>query len=187
MNSEVSPWVKHCLARHEMAFGSPVGKSALDLACGAGRHARHLAALGFQVHAVDRLKPEGDWGPGIEFEQLDLEQESWPLSARCYDVIVVSNYLYRPQLPALLACLKPQGVLVYETFMDGNAQFGSPRNPDFLLKPGELLSLGAGLQVLAFEQGLRTEPSMAMIQRIMCIKGDWSEIQSRTHLEKRRD
>lgn len=161
---------------------------ALDLACGAGRHSRYLAAQGFEVHAVDRQIPTEPLGAGVRFEQLDLEQVDtdkhvWPLPSDAYDLIVVTNYLYRPAFQHLLDGLKPGGVLVYETFMDGNAQFGSPKNPDFLLRAGELLDLTKPLQVLAFEQGLRVEPSMAMIQRVMCIKGDWTEIQSRTHLE----
>ena len=34
--------------------------------------------------------------------------------------------------------LAPGGVLVYETFLQGHERFGRPRNPDFLLRPGEL-------------------------------------------------
>jgi SAM-dependent methyltransferase len=167
--------------------------NALDLACGGGRHSRYLAEQGFKVHAVDKQMPPEPMGEGIRFEQLDLEKsdtenpgadkQTWPLPPNAYDLIVVTNYLYRPTFNRLLDCLKQGGVLVYETFMDGNAQFGSPKNPDFLLKAGELLELTKPLQVLAFEQGLRVEPSMAMIQRVMCIKGDWTEIQSLIHLE----
>jgi SAM-dependent methyltransferase len=165
------------------------GLRALDLACGGGRHARYLAAQGFDVHAVDKQVPLETLGERARFEQLDLEApgaatQAWPLPSDAYDLIVVTNYLYRPSFQRILECLKAGGVLVYETFMDGNAQFGSPKNPDFLLRPGELLELTKSLQVLAFEQGLRVEPSMAMIQRVMCIKGDWTEIQSLTHLKK---
>ncbi|HEX4879023.1 MAG TPA: class I SAM-dependent methyltransferase [Limnobacter sp.] len=156
------------------------GLRALDLACGSGRHARWLAQAGFSVHAVDRQWPEPELNSsGIEFEQMDLEQDAWPLQGQRYDVIVVTNYLHRPHLQNLLSNLKSQGgLLVYETFMAGNADHGSPRNPEFLLQPNELLKHFGGLNALRFEQGLRLQPSAAMIQRGMFISGAWSEIQS---------
>ncbi|MCQ8897202.1 methyltransferase domain-containing protein [Limnobacter humi] len=159
------------------------GLRALDLACGSGRHSRYLAQLGFDVHAVDRQVPDrARWPANVRFEQLDLEQPEWPLPLAHYDLIVVTNYLYRPHFEALLASLRPVGgVLVYETFMAGNARFGSPKNPDFLLEPGELLQRLSSTQVMRFEQGRRTTPGPAMIQRLVAITGPWSEIQSETH------
>src|SRR5205807_458259 len=88
-----------------------------------------------------------------------------------YAGIVVTNYLYRPLLPAITAALGPGGVLMYETFMQGNERFGRPHNPDFLLRPGELLELCAGLSVIAFEQGEVASPRPAMIQRIAAVNG----------------
>ena len=152
---------------------------ALDLACGGGRHALYLASLGYSVHAVDKNTPETAWPAHVQFQAMDLEQPDWPLAGQLYDLIVVTNYLYRPHFQSLLANLKPDGaVLVYETFMDGNAQFGSPRSPEFLLQPNELFSRMSSLNVLRFEQGLRSNPGPAMIQRAMGITGTWSEIQS---------
>ncbi|HEY1058977.1 MAG TPA: methyltransferase domain-containing protein [Limnobacter sp.] len=159
------------------------GLKALDLACGGGRHAVYLAQQGFEVHAVDRQMPDTSaWPSQVQFEQLDLEQPTWPLPKADYDLVVVTNYLYRPHFDALLASLKPDGgVLVYETFMQGNARFGSPKNPDFLLEPGELLQRLSSAHIMRFEQGLRTEPGPAMIQRLVAITGPWSGIQSETH------
>lgn len=159
------------------------GLKALDLACGGGRHAVYLAEQGFAVHAVDRQVPDqSGWPQQIQFEQIDLEQPVWPLPAAYYDLIVVTNYLYRPHFDALLASLKPEGgVLVYETFMAGNARFGSPKNPDFLLEPGELLQRLSSAQIMRFEQGQRTTSGPAMIQRLVAITGPWSGIQSETH------
>lgn len=196
-NTEASPWVVLSVERYLASRRGPssadrvasgVGSlKALDLACGGGRHSKYLASLGFEVHAVDRQVPVESLGPGVIFEQIDLElpdaQTHWPLPTDAYDLIVVTNYLHRPTFHHLCGNLKPGGVLIYETFMDGNAQFGSPKNPDFLLRSGELLELTKPLQVLAFEQGMRVDPSMAMIQRAMCIKGHWTEIQSLTRLK----
>lgn len=174
-----SPWVRECLqSLHANEVVKP-GMRALDLACGGGRHALYMASLGYTVHAVDKTRPETLWPANVQFEIMDLEQGTWPLAGQQYDLIVVTNYLHRPHFKNLLANLKSHGaVLVYETFMDGNAQFGSPRSPDFLLQPNELLSCMSSLNILRFEQGFRSIPGPAMIQRAMGITGTWSEIQS---------
>lgn len=165
------------------------GLRALDLACGGGRNALYLGALGFEVDAVDLVKPDcANWPENVHFRQLDLETDTWPIEFEAYDLVVVTNYLHRPHFAHLLGALRPQGaVLVYETFMQGNARYGSPKNPDFLLAPGELLQRVSGLQVMRFEQGLRTAPTPAMIQRVVAISGAWSEIQSETKILNRRD
>jgi hypothetical protein len=64
------------------------------------------------------------------------------------------------------------GVLIYETFAQGNAQFGRPSNPDFLLNPGELLALSSdfGLKVIAYEDIYVDEPKPAMVQRLCALK-----------------
>lgn len=174
-----SPWVRECLESLHANHAVKPGMRALDLACGGGRHALYLAGLGYSVHAVDKSTPETVWPENVRFEAMDLEQADWPLHGQQYDLIVVTNYLHRPHFKNLLKNLKSErAVLVYETFMDGNAQFGSPRSPDFLLKPNELLSCMSSLNILRFEQGLRGIPAPAMIQRAMGITGTWSEIQS---------
>lgn len=183
---EPSGWVVNSVDRWcgESAAESLV---ALDLACGAGRHSRFLASRGFQVLAVDKAEPDtSGWSAAITFKQMDLETGEWPLEGQQFDLIVVTNYLHRESFSKLLACMKPGGALVYETFMLGNEAFGSPRNPAFLLAPNELLNLCQGLQVLGFEQGLRGEPASAVIQRILAVSGDWSEIQSQSKLNQYR-
>ena len=176
-----SPWVRSCIEGLVATGAIKPGLRALDLACGGGRHALYLAGLGCSVHAVDKNTPDTKWPSNVEFESMDLEQPDWPLAGQHYDLIVVTNYLHRPHFENLLANLKSEkAVLVYETFMDGNAQFGSPRSPAFLLQPGELLERLSGLTILRFEQGLRGTSSPAMIQRAMGITGTWSEIQSGT-------
>ncbi len=183
-----SPWVRRCV---EGLLGPDTvkpGSRALDLACGGGRHALYLASLGYNVHAVDKNSPETAWPANVQFEVMDLEQADWPLAGQQYDLIVVTNYLHRPHFKNLLANLRSENaVLIYETFMEGNAQFGSPRSPAFLLQPNELLSSMSSLNILRFEQGLRSMPAPAMIQRAMGITGAWSEIQSGTITLTQRD
>lgn len=148
----------------------PTGGRVLDVACGAGRHARYFAGLGHTVVAVDR-DPEAlhqlKGVSGIETRRVDLEGMPWPFETAAFEAVVVTNYLSRPLFPHLVAALGPGGVLMYETFMQGNERFGRPSNPDFLLRPDELLDRIAGsLSVVAFEQGIVSVPRPAAIQRL---------------------
>lgn len=154
----------------------PAGGDVLDLACGGGRHARLLAELGFRVEAVDRDAEflAGLEGlPGVTTRQADLEGGPWPYYGRGFDGIVVTNYLWRPLLPALLNVLGEEGVLIYETYMAGNEACGRPTNAEFLLRPGELLDMvmRKRFTVIAFEQGEVELPRPAVIQRICARRG----------------
>jgi SAM-dependent methyltransferase len=146
------------------------GGRVLDVAAGSGRHARLLAALGHRVEAVDRdataLHAIANL-PGIVTRVADLESGSWPYASESFSAVVVTNYLHRPLLPALVAALGPGGILIYETFAAGNERFGRPSNPDFLLRPGELLEAVRGtLGVIAYEDLEVEAPKPAMVQRI---------------------
>ncbi len=155
----------------------PAGGRVLDLAAGGGRHTRALRAGGYQVVAVDRdvaaLRAAFAADQGCSIVETDLESGGpWRLGDR-YDGIVVTNYLHRPLLPALAEALAPGGALIYETFMLGNERFGKPSNPDFLLRPSELLAAFMDrLTVIAFEQGIIATPRPAAIQRLAAVKGD---------------
>ncbi|HTH94177.1 MAG TPA: methyltransferase domain-containing protein [Rhodocyclaceae bacterium] len=173
MNSHVltkpSPWVER--------FASKIatGGTVLDLACGHGRHARYLADLGYQVEALDRdadaLATLADV-PNIVPREVDVEGGAWPYYGRAFNAIIVTNYLHRPLLPLLINALDEGGVLIYETFMQGNERFGKPNNPLFLLRPGELLEvMRRRLQVIAFEQGEIATPKPAMVQRLCATRG----------------
>ena len=147
------------------------GGKVLDLAAGGGRHVCYFKDLGYQVTALDRdfSRLQDLAGRGVEVMAADLEDGSpWPLGAREFEGIVVTNYLHRPLLPQLASALAPGGALIYETFGIGNERFGKPSNPDFLLRPGELLAFAAahGLQVLAYECGEVAEPKRAITQRM---------------------
>lgn len=163
-----SPWVARWTALIRP------GGEVLDLACGSGRHARYLAALGFEVVAVDRdpaLFP--DPPAGVTLLGADLEAGRWPFDGRRFDAIVVTNYLHRPLLAVLAGSLEPGGVLVYETFARGNERFGKPSNPDYLLAPGELLEAVRGtLRVVAYEDLVVSVPRPAAVQRLCARRDD---------------
>jgi SAM-dependent methyltransferase len=142
--------------------------TVLDVACGSGRHARFFLGRGLQVVAVDR---DPQQIPGARFIRADLEDGSpWPFPGERFQGIVVTNYLYRPLFPLLKDALAEKGVLIYETFMLGNERYGKPSNPNFLLRPGELLESFKDLTVMGFEEGLVRLPKPAMIQRLCAVR-----------------
>jgi SAM-dependent methyltransferase len=154
------------------------GSRVLDLACGGGRHVQWLANQGHAVTGVDRdaaaLARVQATVPGAELLQADVEAGPWPLAGRAFDAIVVTNYLWRPLFPALLASLAEGGVYLHETFADGHQHIGRPSRPDFLLQRGELLRVCAGLRVLAYEDGYEapadgTEGGGRCVQRIVAV------------------
>jgi SAM-dependent methyltransferase len=151
----------------------PAGGPVLDVACGDGRHARYFAKRGHPVDAVDR-DPEVTarlaGTPGVTSRCADIEAGPWPYAGQQFAGIVVANYLHRPLIPRLLEALAPGGVLIYETFAAGNERFGRPSNPDFLLRPGELLEAVRGrLNVIAYEELEVSEPRPPMVQRICAV------------------
>jgi SAM-dependent methyltransferase len=154
----------------------PRAGRVLDLAAGGGRHAAILSERGHRVVAADRdttaLARRFAGNSLVEIVTLDLEDGGpWRLGEG-FGGIVVTNYFHRPLFPAIVEALAPGGAVLYETFMLGNERFGRPSNPDFLLRPGELLdAFKSALTVVAFEQGVVDEPRPAAIQRIAALKG----------------
>ena len=146
----------------------PPGAAVLDLAAGKGRHTTFFASRGHPVTAIDRDVSALAPSDTVEVIGADLEDGSpWPLAGRRFGAIVVTNYLHRPLFPALFEALQPGGILLYETFMEGNERFGKPARPEFLLKDGEMLELVRGrFSVTAYEARMISQPKMAMVQRI---------------------
>lgn len=144
----------------------PPGGTVLDVACGSGRHVRWLAAQRLKVTGVDRdAAAVAPLREVAEIVVADIEAGPWPFAGRRFDAVVVTNYLWRPLLPALLDSVG--GLLVYETFMQGHE--GKPSNPQFLLAPGELLQAVAPLVAVAFEQGRLDDPRRT-VQRIVAAR-----------------
>ena len=164
-----SSWVER------FAGSVPDGGSVLDLACGAGRHGRIFLKRGHEVVFVDidtRALADIATRPGAEIVAADLETgAAWPLGARRFDAVIVTNYLWRPILPDIVAAVAPGGVLIYETFAVGNEAFGRPRNPDHLLRGGELLDTVRGhLRVLAYAQCTQDAPRRRVVQHIAAVR-----------------
>ena len=159
-----SPWLLR------WAHLIPPGGRVLDLAAGGGRHSRWLAGHGFAVTAVDRdAEAMAALGGIAETLVADIEGGPWPLADRRFDAVVVTNYLWRPLFPAIVAAVEAGGVLLYETFAAGNETVGRPARPDFLLAPGELLGAGPGLRIVAYEDGFLVNPER-FVQRLAAVR-----------------
>lgn len=135
-----------------------------------------FADRGYSVTGLDRspeaLDAARDFGDVV---LADIENAPWPLMSdgrvRQFGLVLVANYLWRPLFPTIVQSLAPGGMLIYETFSQGNETVGRPSRPDFLLRPGELLSTFAELHVIAFEEGFLEDPAR-FVQRIVAVQPD---------------
>lgn len=148
----------------------------LDIACGDGRNGLNLALSGAAVLLVDRSDDasasirEAGSPPNVRFIRMDLETPEPPSFGReGFGAVLVFRYLHRPLIPALKACLKPGGMLLHETYMEGQQAYGRPRNPEHLLRPGELAGWFAGYETLDLFEGFLDDPPRFM-GRIACRK-----------------
>lgn len=172
-----SEWVRRFLP------GVRSGGRVLDVGCGGGRHLSLALAAGYVVTGIDKdtsrardrlTRGHGRWPRGADLVELDLEDGSpFPVPAGSCDGVIVTNYLWRPILAGIVeAVAADTGVLIYETFALGNERFGRPSNPDFLLKPGELVDAVAGrLTPIAYEHMTSPDPKRC-IQRIVAVGKD---------------
>lgn len=118
------------------------GTDALDFACGNGRNSIYLAGLGFNVDAYDISEMaldnlDANKIDAIKTKQIDLDGFK---AQKKYDLIVKCNYLDRDAIKKLSNVLKPNGIIIIETYMHHPSNTKPDSNPDFLLKEGELKS-----------------------------------------------
>lgn len=163
-----SDWVKHW--SHLLTPHS----SVLDIACGQGRHMKWFADQGHGVTGID-ISPVATQAAAVFGKTVlaDIENDPWPLmdgqQVRQFDAVLVTNYLWRPLFPRIADCIAPGGVLIYETFAQGQEKLGKPSRPEFLLSRGELLATFRDLRLVAFEEGFLDDPPRC-VQRIAAVK-----------------
>src|SRR3989338_9479209 len=145
------------------AYASSKNPSRLDIACGEGRNAIFLAKNGYNVDAIDisdiaiergKKTAEKD---GIKTNFIQADIENYQIPAETYDLIVNFNYLQRTLIPAIKNGLKKNGVVLFETFTLEQQAIWPPKNPEFLLKPNELLKLFGDLHIFYYREGIFEE------------------------------
>ena len=147
----------------------------LDLACGSGRHGKFLLEKGFNVVFLDRDISQLGWVPNASRSQVikhDLEDGTrWIFLPCSFDAVVVTNYLYRPIFPDLLSIIEEGGILIYETFSQGNEIYGGPTKPNYLLQPEELIDIvRPSMRIISFKEGYSDEGRESITQKIVAIK-----------------
>ena len=138
----------------------PRGRT-LDVAVGSGRNAIYLARMGFQVEGVDASREAAEEalahareeGVSIQIRVEDLEKIPY-FEEGVYDLVICFNYLQRSLMPQMKNWVKPNGMLIYETFIVDQIQFGKPRSPDHLLRHNELLHAFRDFRVLRYREGV---------------------------------
>jgi tellurite methyltransferase len=169
--------------RNELIRTARLGP-VLDVACGDGRNGLYLAAQGARVLMVDRSQESLEQGVTLRrdiemqnsrdlcvaFARLDLETAEPPAFAReSLGVVLVLRFLHRPLVPVLKEALKPGGIFLYETYLEGHQALGKPTNPSHLLARGELKLWFTDWQVIHHFEGRMEDPPRLMGQ-ILCVK-----------------
>ena len=137
------------------------GGQVLDLAIGNGRNAIYLAKMGYEVEGVDisleavnqAKKSAEEAGVVIKAEVVDLEKD-FHIKDSAYEVICCFNYLQRSLIGAIKKGLRQGGMVVYETYIIDQAQYGKPSNPNYLLKHNELLNMFRDFRCLRYREGI---------------------------------
>ena len=115
------------------------GKNALDVACGNGRHSKYLTTLGFEVDALDISSVAIEQLQStLHINAIEVDFDSYTLKKDSYDLIVCTYFLERKLFPQMLEALKPDGVILMETFVVHQDNGRKATNPTFRLKEGEL-------------------------------------------------
>ncbi len=164
--SEPSDWIKENLTKNVN------GLTLLDIACGNGRHSIYASSIGYKVISLDISKEKISAlasKKSIFPVQIDIEEKNtWPFTDKTFDAIIVTNYLYRPIFQNIINSIKLNGILLYETFSIENSKLGKPSNPNYLLKPQELLCLAKkqGMEIINYEEIIVEYPIKKALQRI---------------------
>ena len=150
---------------------------ALDVACGLGRNAIHLATHGYAVDAVDisgvalARARERARAAGVEVDWIETDLRQPDIARGAYDVIVVARFLHRPLIPRLVDALRPGGHIVYDHHCISPVAVGGPKSHRFRARPNELLERFRALRILSWEEGIVTDPDggrMALSRLVAC-------------------
>lgn len=150
------PLPAEVLSQHQCLL--PKHGNALDLACGLGGNAILLAESGLEVDAWDissvalQILQQQATEKDLSIATLQCHISTETLTNQTYDVIVISRFLDRTLCNAIMAALKPGGLLFYQTFTRNKLDQQGPSNPEYLLANNELLRLFSPLTVVFYQE-----------------------------------
>lgn len=156
---------------------------ALDLACGAGRNAIRLARAGHQVDAVDvspvalEMAAQAAEDAGVDVQWIEADLDAYALPPAAYDLITVIRYRNPGLWPKLPAAVAPDGWLLVEHHVATSRSVDGPSNPEFRLRPQELLEAFDALRVVFYEETIEERdddgtPSAFALARLVACNGD---------------
>lgn len=150
-----------------------IGHRVLDVAGGSGRNALFLARRGCDVHLIDiayvalHQAVTGARAERLAVAAIQADLEAWPLPAEYYDTVINVRYLQRSLFPALKTTVRPGGLVLFETFLIDQQRIGHPRNPAFLLQPGELRQTFAEFEIIEYREGLLDGEAPAYLAQLV--------------------
>jgi tellurite methyltransferase len=177
MRTYPSPFLENWIKRlPQNVFGG----RALDIACGAGRNALHLALSDLRVDAIDISQAALDRAAAsakernlsVNWIQSDLDNAT--LETHAYNVISVVRYMHRQMAAQVIDALTPDGWLIVEHHMRSTQPVGGPTTNTFRLAPQELLRDYANLRVVFYQECIDEDLDgrvMALVRLVAC-KGD---------------
>ncbi len=154
----------------------PESGVGLELACGLAANSFALAGQGLKMDAWD-ISPvaveqvnQRAVAEAVNVTAVARDVVEQPPEQGRYDLVVVSHFLDRSIITSIIDCLKPGGLVFYQTFSQTRVSEGGPSNMDFRLADNELLSLFAGLKVLLYrEEGLQGDTRKGFRNEAMLI------------------
>ncbi|MCY4265060.1 MAG: class I SAM-dependent methyltransferase [Gammaproteobacteria bacterium] len=165
--------VAHLVSKHlSLLLDLDISTGVLDLACGSGRNGlfvlRHKLPVTFADNNDSALEEVTKAIEGLESKcratiwTVDFELlGKAPLNGKCFDAVLVFNYLHRPLFSAIRNAVRPGGLIFYETFTISQRKYGRPCNPEYLLNPGELKQCFDGWKILYYAEGEMSDPKRA--------------------------
>jgi 2-polyprenyl-3-methyl-5-hydroxy-6-metoxy-1,4-benzoquinol methylase len=136
----------------------PAQGKALDLASGLGANAMFLAQHNMESHAwdisstaIEKLK-EISSSLNLDINTKVRDVVTSPPEENSFDVIVVVHFLDRQIMPAIIAALRKNGLLFYQTFTRTRVQESGPSSDKYRLGKNELLDLCKDLDTVFYRE-----------------------------------
>jgi 2-polyprenyl-3-methyl-5-hydroxy-6-metoxy-1,4-benzoquinol methylase len=146
------------------------GGTALDIAMGMGQNAIFLASHGYKVTGIDRsssavsLSRENAEKKAVSLRTVEADILTYGIRENYFDVILNFYFLERSLIQKIKKGLKKNGLVFFETYTTDQSRFGGPKNPDFLLKPNELLNCFLDFFIIFYHE--RIEEKKAIVSLI---------------------